>query len=82
MNGSGDPMDTDLVRVPDSAATGEETIVTVDSSGGSVHADDTNPLIFDIDGRECVDEGICFIIWQRQVSGAYQIVFDIYRPTS
>jgi phosphate transport system ATP-binding protein len=43
-------MDTDVVRTPDSTATGEETIVTVDTSGGSVHADDDNPLIFDIDG--------------------------------
>ena len=43
-------MDTDVVRTPDSTATGEETIVTVDTSGGSVHADDENPLIFDIDG--------------------------------
>jgi phosphate transport system ATP-binding protein len=50
MSGSGDPMDTDVVRTPDSTATGEETIVTVDTSGGSVHADDDNPLIFDIDG--------------------------------
>ncbi len=50
MSGSGDPMDTDVVRKPDSTATGEETIVTVDTSGGSVHADDDNPLIFDIDG--------------------------------
>ena len=50
MSGSGDPMDTDVVRMPGSTATGEETIVTVDASGGSVHADDDNPLIFDIDG--------------------------------
>jgi phosphate transport system ATP-binding protein len=50
MSGSGDPMDTDVVRMPDSTATGEETIVTVDTSGGSVHADDDNPMIFDIDG--------------------------------
>ncbi len=50
MSGRGDPMDTDVVRKPDPTATGEETIVTVDTSGGSVHADDDNPLIFDVDG--------------------------------
>ena len=50
MSGSGDRMDTDVVRMPDSTATDEERIVTVDSSGGSVHADDANPLIFEING--------------------------------
>jgi phosphate transport system ATP-binding protein len=43
-------MDTDVARMPDPTATDEETIVTVDTSGGSVHADDANPLIFDISG--------------------------------
>jgi phosphate transport system ATP-binding protein len=41
-------MDTDVVRMPDRPATDEETIVTVDTRGGSVHADDANPLIFEI----------------------------------
>jgi phosphate transport system ATP-binding protein len=50
MSGSGERMDTDVVRMPDPTATDEETIVTVDTNGGSVHADDTNPLIFDING--------------------------------
>ena len=48
MSGSGDRMDTDVVRMPDPTATDEERIVTVDTSGGSVHADDAKPLIFDI----------------------------------
>ena len=50
MSGSGDAMDTDVVREPDPAATDKETIVTVDTTGGSAHADDANPLIFDING--------------------------------
>jgi phosphate transport system ATP-binding protein len=41
-------MDTDVVRMPDRPATDEETRVTVDTRGGSVHADDANPLIFEI----------------------------------
>jgi phosphate transport system ATP-binding protein len=50
MSGSGEPMDTDVVGKPEPTATDEEKIVTVDTSGGSVHADDANPLIFDING--------------------------------
>jgi phosphate transport system ATP-binding protein len=50
MSESGDPMDTDVVKVPDPAGTDEQAKVTVDTSAGSAHADDTNPLIFDISG--------------------------------
>jgi phosphate transport system ATP-binding protein len=41
-------VDTGVVRTPDRPAIDEETIVTVDTSGGSTHADDANPLIFDV----------------------------------
>jgi phosphate transport system ATP-binding protein len=67
MSGSGDPMDTEVVRRPGLPATDEETIVTVDTSGGSDHADDANPLIFDV----------------RDVSvyyGAFRAVRDISLP--
>jgi phosphate transport system ATP-binding protein len=50
MNGSGDSMDTELARMPDATAGDEETIVTVDTSGGSEHVDDAKPLIFDVKG--------------------------------
>src|SRR4026209_1477418 len=48
MSGSGDSMDTEIVKTPDPSGTGEAHIVTVDTTAGSAHADDTNPLIFDI----------------------------------
>jgi phosphate transport system ATP-binding protein len=42
-------MDTDTVSTPDPGRT-DEKVVMVDTSGGSAHADDSNPLIFDING--------------------------------
>ena len=50
MNGDGDSMETDVARMPDATAADEETVVTVDTSGGSEHADDAKPLIFDVKG--------------------------------
>jgi phosphate transport system ATP-binding protein len=41
-------MDTEIVNTPDHSGTEEAHIVTVDTTSGSAHADDTNPLIFDI----------------------------------
>jgi phosphate transport system ATP-binding protein len=41
-------MDTEIVKTPESSGTDESHVVTVDTTAGSVHADDTNPLIFDI----------------------------------
>ncbi len=51
MNGSGDPMDTDVARMSDATAADEETIVTVDTEWriGCI-ADDAKPLIFDVNG--------------------------------
>ena len=48
MSESGDPMDTEVVKTPDPTGTDAEPRVTVDATAGSAHADDTNPLIFDI----------------------------------
>jgi phosphate transport system ATP-binding protein len=50
MSGNGDAVDTDVMKAPDSAGTGEETVVTVDSTAGSIHVDDANSLIFDVNG--------------------------------
>jgi len=46
MNGNGDDLDTDVVKEP-----GTETdaqVVSLEATSGSTHADDANPLIFDI----------------------------------
>ncbi|HEX6399787.1 MAG TPA: phosphate ABC transporter ATP-binding protein PstB [Actinomycetota bacterium] len=43
-------METDVARMPDAAAADEEAIVTVDTGGGTDHADDAKPLIFDVNG--------------------------------
>jgi phosphate transport system ATP-binding protein len=43
-------MDTEIVNTPDPTGTDEKPTVTVDTRAGSAHADDTNPLIFDISG--------------------------------
>ena len=48
MSESGDSMDTEIVKTPDPSGTDETHLVTVDTTAGSAHADDTNPLIFDI----------------------------------
>jgi phosphate transport system ATP-binding protein len=41
-------MDTEIVSTPDPSGTDEKPIVAVGTNVGSAHADDTNPLIFDI----------------------------------
>jgi phosphate transport system ATP-binding protein len=41
-------MDTEVMKTPDPAGTGEETVVTVDTTAGSTQADDSRPLIFDV----------------------------------
>jgi phosphate transport system ATP-binding protein len=43
-------MDTEIVNTPDPSGTGGKAIVMVDMGAGSAHADDANPLIFDISG--------------------------------
>jgi phosphate transport system ATP-binding protein len=43
-------MDSEVVETPEPTGTDEEAILTVDPTPGSTHADDSNPLIFDIDG--------------------------------
>jgi phosphate transport system ATP-binding protein len=50
MSGNGDAVDTEVMKTPDPPGTGEETVVTVDSTAGSIQADDSNPLIFDVNG--------------------------------
>jgi phosphate transport system ATP-binding protein len=50
MNGSGDDMDTDLVKPEDPAGTTEATVVSVDAGAGSSRADDANHPIFDVNG--------------------------------
>jgi phosphate transport system ATP-binding protein len=50
MNGSGDDMDTDLVKPEDPAGTTDATVVSVDAGAGSSHADDANRPIFDVNG--------------------------------
>ena len=41
-------MDTEIVNTPDPSGTDEKPIVVVGTNVGSAHADDANPLIFDI----------------------------------
>ena len=48
MSESGDSMDTEIVNTPDPSGTDEKPIVVVGTNVGSAHADDANPLIFDI----------------------------------
>jgi len=48
MSESGDSMDTEIVNTPDPSGTDEKPIVVVGANVGSAHADDANPLIFDI----------------------------------
>ena len=48
MSESGDSMDTEIVNTPDPGGTDEKPIVVVGTNVGSAHADDANPLIFDI----------------------------------
>jgi phosphate transport system ATP-binding protein len=41
-------MDTEIVNTPDPSGTDEKPVVAVGTNLGSAHADDANPLIFDI----------------------------------
>jgi phosphate transport system ATP-binding protein len=46
MSGNGDDMDTDVVKKPETET--DAQLVTLEATGGTTHADDANPLIFDI----------------------------------
>lgn len=35
---------------------------------------------FDMRGKEYLDEGYCFVVWQKQTNGGYRIHVDVYSP--